>query len=154
MTDHEKDLHEDARQDDQDEEVSEETAVATAEDAALDEMEDDYAWAEAPKFEIEHKEDCVCEVQVTIPAANIKAMLDEVYEEVNDGVQVPGFRRGKAPRKLLEKRLGKYARSTVAERLAEHASKRLVKEHDLVPIAKADVIGLEDTEKTRTWFTR
>ncbi len=143
MTNHEKDVHEDARQD---EEVSEDTAVATTDDAVLNEMDDDYNWAEPPKFDIEHKEDCVCEVQVTIPAANIKAMLDEVYEEVNDGVQVPGFRRGKAPRKLLEKRLGKYARSTVAERLAEHASKRLVAAHNLVPIAKADVIGLEDTE--------
>ena len=102
--------------------VLEEAPVNTEENAdeAVDENADDgFEWKEAPVFEVEHKEDCLCEVKVTIPVANIKAALDDVYEEVNDGVQVPGFRRGKAPRKLLEKRLGKYARSTVAERLAD-----------------------------------
>lgn len=129
--------------------VLEEAPVNTDEnaDAADDENADDgFEWKEAPVFEVEHKEDCLCEVKVTIPVANIKAALDDVYEEVNDGVQVPGFRRGKAPRKLLEKRLGKYARSTVAERLADAASRKLVREQHVKPISKVDVEGLEDTE--------
>ena len=132
MTENEKDVLEAPEQDT-------EAVVSEAEEGA-------YEWKEAPRFEIEHKDDCLCEVKVTIPVANIKSALDDVYEEVNDGVQVPGFRRGKAPRKLLEKRLGKYARSTVAERLAEAASQQLVKEADVKPISKVDVEGLEDSE--------
>lgn len=146
MTENEKDLREDAHDDKETSLDATATAAADATGSALVDEEEAYDWAEPPAFEIAHKEDCVCEVKVTIPAANVKAMLDEVYKEVNDGVQVPGFRRGKAPRRLLEKRLGKYARSTVAERLADHATQRLLKEHDLRPIAKADIQGLDDTE--------
>lgn len=123
-----------------------EEAPVTTEENAEEIADDGFEWKEAPVFDVEHKEDCRCEVKVTIPVANIKAALDDVYEEVNDGVQVPGFRRGKAPRKLLEKRLGKYARSTVAERLADAASRKLVREQHLKPISKVDVEGLEDTE--------
>lgn len=118
----------------------------TVEETAAEAADEGFEWKEPPAFDIAQKEDCLCEVKITIPVANITAALGDVYEEVNDGIQVPGFRRGKAPRKLLEKRLGKYARSTVAERLAEAASQKLVREQHVKPISKVEVEGLEDTE--------
>ena len=139
MTENEKDMLEASQADSQ-------NTASEAGETAVQPEEELFEWKEPPHFTIEHQEDCVCKVQVTIPAVNVKAVLDEVYEEVNDGVQVPGFRRGKAPRKLLEKRLGKYARSTVVERLTDAASQLLVKEHDVKPISKADVEGLDDPE--------
>jgi len=132
MTENEKDTLEESPE-------NTEEAVETAD-------EEGFEWKEPPAFDINHKEDCLCEVKITIPVANITSALNDVYEEMNDGVQVPGFRRGKAPRKLLEKRLGKYARSTVAERLAEAASQKLVREQHVKPISKVEVEGLEDTE--------
>ena len=93
------------------------TAETDAEDVEAGEVP--YEWKEPPLFDVAEKDDCLVDIKVTIPVANIRAAMDDVYDEVNDGVQVPGFRRGKAPRKLLEKRLGKYVRSTVVERLVE-----------------------------------
>ena len=140
MTEQEKDVQEESQ-----EQAVTETAEENV-DAAETMDGEGYEWKEPPSFDIEHKEACVCEVKVTIPKANLTAMLDEVYEEMNDGVQVPGFRRGKAPRKLLEKRLGKYARASAVERLADHAARLLMEKHKLTPINQADVEGLEDAE--------
>ena len=140
MTDNEKDVREESPVE------SETMADAEVNAGEVQPEEKPYEWKEPPLFEVEEKDNCLVGVKVTIPVANIKAALDDVYEEVNDGVQVPGFRRGKAPRKLLEKRLGKYARSTVVERLVDAASNSLVKEKDLKPISKVEVEGLEDTE--------
>ncbi len=115
--------------------------------AEPDEMGGDgFDWKEPPIFDIAHKEGCVCHVKVTIPKANVSAILEEIYDEVNDGVQIPGFRRGKAPRKLLEKRLGKYARGNAAERLAEHASQLLAEKHKLTPVSQPEIEGLDDPE--------
>jgi len=123
-------------------------AVEPAEDGpAADDAA--YKWKEPPVFEVNHKEDCVCEVKVTIPKASVVAMLDDIYDEVNDGVQIPGFRRGKAPRKLLEKRAGKYVRTTATERLADEAARMLVEEYKLRPVSKAESVGLEEPENLR-----
>jgi trigger factor len=119
----------------------------TDERLVADVEQDDFDWKKPPVFDIAHKEDCVCEVKVTIPAENVVAVLDNVYNEMNDGVQVPGFRRGKAPRKLLEKRLGKYAHSSAIEQLTDAAAKRLVLESGLRPVSTAEVTGLEDKEQ-------
>ncbi len=131
------------------EEVEADAEVKTEAEAEADKAEQEeepYEWTEPPIFDIEEKEDCVVAVKVTIPVVNVRDALDEVYEEVNDGVQVPGFRRGKAPRKLLEKRLGKQARSTVVQRLADAAAKVLVKEKNIKPISKVEIEGLENSE--------
>lgn len=125
------------------EESAEETTVDFEEEAG----QDGFEWQAPPVFEIEHKEDCLCEVKVTIPAANVSFVLDNIYNEMNDGVQVPGFRRGKAPRKLLEKRLGKYAFSTAIEQLTDAAAQKLIRDHQLRPVSTAEVTGLEDKEQ-------
>ncbi|NLN93229.1 MAG: trigger factor [Candidatus Hydrogenedens sp.] len=129
-------------------EIEETTDLDTADLSVDAEMGDDeFEWKEPPVFEIEHKEDCLCEIKVTIPAANIVSTLDIIYKEMNDGVQVPGFRRGKAPRKLLEKRLGKYAHSTAIEQLTDAAAKKLMRDHELRPVSEAEVTGLEDKDQ-------
>ncbi len=139
------------------EQSPEETGAEAAADAAATlennddyTMENGYQWKEPPAFDIEHKDNCVCVVKVTIPKSNLNAMLDEIFEEVNDSAQIPGFRRGKAPRKLLEKRLGKYARSNAVERLAEYATQWLADKHEVAPIAPPEIEGLEDAENIAT----
>ena len=144
MTENEKDMLEESPVKTETKADAEVTAETDAEDVEAGEVP--YEWKEPPLFDVAEKDDCLVDIKVTIPVANIRAAMDDVYDEVNDGVQVPGFRRGKAPRKLLEKRLGKYVRSTVVERLVDAASKSLIKEKNLKPISKVDVEGLEDPE--------
>ncbi len=46
-------------------------------------------------------------VTVTVPAKAIDAKRDEMFGELANTAQVPGFRIGRAPRRLIERRFGK-----------------------------------------------
>ena len=46
---------------------------------------------------------CLRDVIVTIPQSEVQRYLKEAYDELVPEAQVPGFRSGRAPRKLVEK---------------------------------------------------
>ncbi len=46
-------------------------------------------------------------VTVKVPRGRIDAKYEEMFGELGRTAQVPGFRIGRAPRKLIEKRFGK-----------------------------------------------
>jgi trigger factor len=56
---------------------------------------------------IEEAGPCRKKVIVEVPEETIKGATDEQYETLRKEALVPGFRKGRAPRRLLEKRFGK-----------------------------------------------
>lgn len=52
---------------------------------------------------VESPQACLREVVVTIPQAEVQRYLKDAYDELVPEAQVPGFRSGRAPRKLVEK---------------------------------------------------
>ena len=65
---------------------------------------------------------------------------DKAYRKLVQKVDVQGFRRGKAPRSLLERRLGKeYIYQEGLDELMTEAYRNALKEHDLTPITKPEV---------------
>ena len=52
---------------------------------------------------VESPEACLRDVLVTIPNADVQRYLKDAYDELVPEAQVPGFRSGRAPRKLVEK---------------------------------------------------
>ena len=122
-------------------EVNEEAAVATQE-ASVDENE--YKFVEAPSFDVDYKGECAYEVKVSIPAANKKDKAAEVFQELQHDADLPGFRRGKAPRKLLENKFAKAVKGDVLEKLVSAAFRKLVKDEELRPLGYPDIDGLDD----------
>ncbi|OYP29912.1 trigger factor [Rhodopirellula sp. MGV] len=63
--------------------------------------------AESPQLQLDVQvnttQACVREVVVTIPSAEVQRYLKEAYDELVPEAQVPGFRSGRAPRRLVEK---------------------------------------------------
>ncbi|WP_034385374.1 trigger factor [Deinococcus sp. YIM 77859] len=58
--------------------------------------------------------------RVAVPAAEVNRAYDQVWAGLSRDVRVPGFRPGKAPRKVLESRVGKgYVENEVRERLLQ-----------------------------------
>ena len=55
---------------------------------------------------VNQKENSTIEVIVEIPAAAFEKALDEAYKKAKRNIMVPGFRRGKAPRKMIERMYG------------------------------------------------
>ena len=49
---------------------------------------------------------CKKELAVVVPASEVDAELEKAFEGVRSQVSIPGFRVGKVPRSLIEKKFG------------------------------------------------
>jgi len=54
----------------------------------------------------EKKENSTYELVVEVGAAEFQAAIDKVYNRQKNRINIPGFRKGKAPRKIVEKMYG------------------------------------------------
>jgi trigger factor len=70
-------------------------------------------------------------VTVTVPRESLNTELDKDYDEIVSEAVVPGFRRGRAPRRLVEKRFGKEIGEQVQNRLIPNAFLAAVEKEDL-----------------------
>jgi len=98
---------------------------------------------------IEEAGPCKKKVIVEIPQEAIKNATDEQYESLRKEVVVPGFRKGRAPRRLLEKRFGKETTEQIKLKLLADASDAAVKDKELDVLREPDIdfenIDLPDT---------
>ena len=68
------------------------------------------------KVSVEKKEGSVVSLEVEAPVEVVQEALDKAYRSMVKRVTVPGFRKGKAPRHLLERHVGKEALAEEAMR--------------------------------------
>lgn len=85
------------------------------------------------KTELERKEKNIVELQVDIPADKASQEYNKACRRVGQRINISGFRKGKAPRAVIEKNVGK-------ERLQQEAMDRLL------PPVFADVITENDLD--------
>ena len=79
-------------------------------------------------------------LEITVDADEVREAIDEVYRRYSREVNIPGFRRGRVPRNLLEARFGK-------ELFLEEAQKALEEKH--LPQAIA-ALGLHPVTPPKT----
>jgi len=84
-------------------------------------------------------------VTVTISRRRIDAKLGEMFGELADTVQVPGFRIGHAPRRLVEKRFGKEVSQDVRNALVGESIGQAIEKTALKTIGEPD-LDLESIE--------
>ena len=88
---------------------------------------------------IEEAGACRKKVCVEIPEEVIKDAIDEQYDSLRKDALVPGFRKGRAPRQLLEKRFGKETTEQVKLKLLADASDSAIKDNDLNVLRDPDI---------------
>ena len=54
----------------------------------------------------EKKENSVIELVIEVSAAEFEAAINKVYNKQKNRINIPGFRKGKAPRKIVEAMYG------------------------------------------------
>jgi trigger factor len=95
---------------------------------------------------------CEVELEIEVDAEKVSSAYDDVYKELGKSVTVPGFRKGKAPRVVLETFLDKdVVRQRVADKLVFEAYEDALNETKLDPFRPADVelLHLEPNEPMR-----
>ena len=96
------------------------------------------------------------EITITIEGKEWQDALDKAFKQKVKTVAVDGFRKGKCPRDIYEKKFGKESLYIDgAESLLQNAYKKLLDEHkDLIPVVqpRVDIKSIDD-EKVEFLFT-
>ncbi|OFX15164.1 MAG: trigger factor [Armatimonadetes bacterium RBG_16_58_9] len=83
---------------------------------------------------------CEVELQIEIEAEKVADAVDTTYDELGKVARVDGFRKGKAPRAILERVLDQdKVKDRAADKLLEPAYTEALKQAELEPWAPADV---------------
>jgi trigger factor len=88
---------------------------------------------------IEQAGPCKKKVTIEIVQEKIKKAIDKQYEELGKEALVPGFRKGRAPRRLLEKRFGKETTEQIKLTLLADASKSAIEDNELQTLGEPDI---------------
>jgi trigger factor len=99
----------------------------------------------ALSVEIDNVGPCKKHVRVTVPREGIDQVRQKAVAELLEGADVPGFRRGHAPVKLVERRFREQIDEQVKQKVLLHSLEQLAEEQDLDPINEPD-IDLDDID--------
>ncbi|MEE8107094.1 MAG: trigger factor [Planctomycetota bacterium] len=86
------------------------------------------------QFSVEDAGPCRKKVKVNVPEEMVKREFEKSFSQISKSVSIHGFRPGKAPRALVEKRFGKDIALEVKQLLIDNAFDEALKEHELAPI--------------------
>jgi len=76
---------------------------------------------------------------INIPSEVIQSETDSIYDRLKMSVRIPGFRPGKAPRSLLEKRFGRSVEAEVIEKIVPKYYFEAVKEANIEPVSYPNI---------------
>ncbi|MEM8885809.1 MAG: trigger factor [Planctomycetota bacterium] len=97
-------------------------------------------------FSVEPAGPCRKKVSVSIPSELVTEEFDKTYKNLIKSVPLQGFRPGKAPRRLVEKRYGDQVQLEVKQTLLDSAYERALKDNDLDPIAAPQIDNVAELE--------
>ena len=100
------------------------------------------------EFNVEEAGPCRKKVSVTIPSERVSEEFDKSYDNWIKSIPIPGFRPGKAPRKLVEKRFGEQVALEVKQTLLDAAFEEALEKNDIHPISDPE-LDLEAIEVNR-----
>ena len=71
-------------------------------------------------------------LEIELDDNDIEPYLNKGYQRVVQRVNIPGFRKGKAPRSIVEKQFGKlYLINEIAEHMVSDVTSKIIEEKEL-----------------------
>jgi trigger factor len=108
-------------------------AVAEAEEAE-----------QGPSATVERTGPCECVIRIEADAEYLRERYQEELDTLQQTVKLPGFRQGRAPVGLVERRMGSSLRNDLISSVAAEAYEEAVDEHDLTVVEQAETPDLEN----------
>jgi len=92
------------------------------------------------KVEIKKQKENEVELKIEIDKLKINSKLDKVYNDASYQIKIPGFRKGKIPKNILNLHLGKgYFYDKTAEELIPECYLEAIKKIDIKPINQPEI---------------
>ena len=102
---------------------------------------------------VERLEGTLVKLTVTVPAADVNASIAEAYGKLGSKLRIPGFRKGKAPRPVVDNYAGReYVLAEATEGLVNDWYPRAVDAEGLRPVESPELDEL-DTVQPDTDYT-
>ena len=102
----------------------------------------------SPKSEVKDVGPCKIQIRIEVAADRVKEEIDHKYQDLNDSMALPGFRKGHAPRNVLERKFGKALLDDLKFELLQGSFEEVKEEKKLEPVGEpeieADKIVLEE----------
>ena len=92
----------------------------------------------ALETKVEPRSTCERHITVTVAPEDVKRYYEEQYSELMSSAQVPGFRPGHAPRKLIEARFRKEVKEQVKNKLLMDSIAQVSEDEELAAISEPD----------------
>ena len=89
--------------------------------------------------EVKEKSACERHVTVTIPRADIERYFSDQFDDLIPKAEVPGFRTGRAPRKLVEKKFRKQMTDQVKGAILMDSLSQVSETQDFSAISEPDL---------------
>lgn len=89
--------------------------------------------------EIEEISPTTRRLTINVPTDVIQSETESVYNKIRMTTKVPGFRPGKVPQAILQKRFGKNVEAQVIEKIVPEFYLMAVKEADIEPVSYPDI---------------
>ena len=97
-------------------------------------------------LQVEKMEKNMAKLTIEVSAEDLDKAMEGAYKKAKNRISIPGFRKGKAPRKMIEKMYGKgvFLEDAVNALVPEHYSKAVEEcELEIVSQPKIDVVQME-----------
>lgn len=124
--------------------------MSTADETAQEEQgqAEEHAHKLNLKVEVKDAGPCLKHVRVSIPREDIEHFYEHAVEDLGVNAAVPGFRVGRVPKALLQKRFRDELKDQVKQRLLVESLEQVADENELDPINEPnlDVAALEIPE--------
>jgi trigger factor len=91
------------------------------------------------KIQVDSISDVKKKISVQIPEERIQQEVNTALDDAQKKVALPGFRPGKAPRAMLEKKYGKALEAEVCQDLVRSSMNQAIQENQLDAITVSDV---------------
>ncbi|MCQ9384828.1 trigger factor [Brevibacterium sp. 50QC2O2] len=111
------------------------------------------------KSSVERVDETRVKLSIEAPYAELKPSIDEAYKEIGKQVNVPGFRRGKVPARIIDQRVGRpVVLQEAVNNSLDDFYRKAIDEQSLEPLGTpevdvTEVPGLDGTESGDLKFT-
>lgn len=97
------------------------------------------------KVTVERLPQSTVRLDIAADEEEFRAALERALRRISQQVQVPGFRPGRAPRTLVERRVGRELIVAEAQReLMDRLYREALQQHQLVPVSDPEVEIYQD----------
>lgn len=83
-------------------------------------------------------ENAIVELEIEVPLEDVQEEYNEVFRDIKKTAKIDGFRKGKAPLQMIEKKYKELADQNVATNLSKSMIVEAIREKELKPLSKPE----------------